>query len=156
MHLLIYDSHLRPLLLNDVDYVICKISLNDYFILCCNWGTTREFLGKESLSLFKVNVCKSQRRIYIKNKAMRESKTTSVIKHNGLTKCCQATHTGDVFFLGSRDFCYRDFLRNSLLFLSDLTSSTWKKGVKLNQSFSTKTTRDEAPLPINKYRNIFK
>lgn len=56
----IQTAHLRPLLLYDVDYVICKISLNDYFILSCNWGTTREFLGKESLSLFKFDVCKSQ------------------------------------------------------------------------------------------------
>lgn len=54
-------THLRPLLLNDVDYVVCKISLNDNFILRCHWGTTREFLGEEPLSLFKVDVCRSQR-----------------------------------------------------------------------------------------------
>lgn len=72
-------AHLRPLLLNDVDYVICKISLNDYFILCCNWGTTREFLGKESLSLFKFNVCNTE--FYIKNnKALRERELKTALR----------------------------------------------------------------------------
>lgn len=52
--------HLGPLLLNDVDDVVCEISLNDYFIFCCDGRTTREFLREESLSLFQLDVCKSQ------------------------------------------------------------------------------------------------
>lgn len=51
-----------------------------------------------------------------------------------LTKCCQATHPGDIFFLSSWDFCYCDFLRNRLLFLSDLASSTLKRTNKINLS----------------------
>lgn len=51
-------SHLRPLLLDDVDDVVCKISLNDDFILRCDWGTTGELLREEPLSLLKIDVCK--------------------------------------------------------------------------------------------------
>lgn len=62
-------AHLRPFLLNHVDDVVCKISLNDYFILCCHGGTTREFLGEEPLSLFEFNVCESHTEWMLNNKA---------------------------------------------------------------------------------------
>lgn len=48
--------YLRPLLLNDFDDVVCKVSLNDDFILCCYRDTAGEFLSKEPLSLFKIYV----------------------------------------------------------------------------------------------------
>lgn len=119
----------------DVNDVVCKISLNDNFILCCKGGTTRKFLGKESLSFFKVDVCgdKSSGRVSIFREDLKLSNVNRGTKQI-LTKCCQATHTGDIFFLSSWDFCYCDFLRNGLLFLSDLASSTLKKDKQNNLS----------------------
>jgi len=51
-------AHLGPLLLNDVDDVVCKISLNDDFILRRHGGAAGELLGEEPLSLFEFDVCK--------------------------------------------------------------------------------------------------
>lgn len=119
----------------DINDVVCKISLNDYFILCCNGGTTRKFLGKESLSFFKVDVCggKSSGHVSIVREDLKLSNVNRGTKQI-LTKCCQATHPGNIFFLSSWDFCYCDFLRNRLLFLSDLSSSTLKRTNKINLS----------------------
>lgn len=48
--------------------------------------------------------------------------------NHSLTESGQATHPCDVFLFSSWDFCYCDFLRDGLLLLFDLTSSTCKGG----------------------------
>lgn len=53
----VLDTYLWPLFLNDIDYVICEVSLNDDLILPCYWGTAGEFLSKKSLCFFEINFC---------------------------------------------------------------------------------------------------
>lgn len=122
-------AYLRPLFLDDIDDVICKVSLNDDFIFCGHWDTAGEFLSKEPLSLFKVNVwCGSQNNNKVTTgwKYRWQPLGQSCTYNHSLTESGQATHPCDVFLFSSWDFCYCDFLRDGLLFLFDLTSSTCK------------------------------
>lgn len=70
------------------------------------------------------------------------------VKHKSLTKCCQATHTCDIFLLGSWDFCYCNFLRHRLLFLFDLASSTLKGQTKQTET-SSKTNLQNYPIQLH-------
>ena len=102
-------TYLWPLFLNDINYVICEVSLNDDLILPCYWGTAGEFLSKKSLCFFVINF-----------------------------KCCKATHSCHVFLLRSGNFGYCDLLWYCLLLLFYLTSSPFiKKELTSTASFST-------------------
>merc|ERR1719244_549075 len=87
--------NLGPLLLNDFHDVVCEVPLDDDLVFGRHRRPTREFLGKEPLSVLQVDV------------------------EGG-----QATHSGDVFLLGPWNLGYRYSLRDGLLLLLDLTSAT--------------------------------